>query len=85
MSTFLRPPARRLVFRRACGALGMATLRKGHTVLFWVGFILPVLWIVGALMQPTSSASAVEARTHSIPERAAATSRGPLAERSCAR
>ena len=32
--------------------LGMATLRKGHTVLFWVGFILPVLWIVGALMQP---------------------------------
>ncbi len=42
--------------------LGMATLRKGHTVLFWVGFILPVLWIVGALMQPTSSASAVEAR-----------------------
>ena len=42
--------------------LGMATLRKGHTVLFWVGFILPVLWIVGAIMQPTSSASTVEAR-----------------------
>ena len=42
--------------------LGMATLRKGHTVLFWVGFLLPVLWIVGALMPPTSSASAVDAR-----------------------
>ena len=42
--------------------LGMATLRKGHTVLFWVGFLLPVLWIVGALMQPTSRAAAVQAR-----------------------
>jgi hypothetical protein len=33
--------------------LGMTTFRKGHTVLFWVGFIFPILWIIGAIMQPT--------------------------------
>jgi len=38
--------------------LGLATLRKGHTVLFWVGIILPFLWIVGAFMQPTERALA---------------------------
>lgn len=37
---------------------GMATFRKGHYVLFWVGFIFPLLWIIGALMAPTPSASA---------------------------
>ena len=41
--------------------LGLATLRKGHTVLFWVGIIFPLLWIVGALMQPTAKAVAVDA------------------------
>ena len=38
--------------------LGMATLRKGHTALFWFGIIFPVLWIVGALMGPTPRAAA---------------------------
>ena len=42
--------------------LGLATLRKGHTVLFWVGIIFPLLWIVGALMQPTAEAVAADAR-----------------------
>ena len=42
--------------------LGLATLRKGHTVLFWVGIIFPLLWIVGALMQPTEKAVAADAR-----------------------
>ena len=41
-------------------SLGVATLRKGHTVLFWVGIFFPVLWIIGALMQPTAKAAAVE-------------------------
>lgn len=41
--------------------LGLATLRKGHTVLFWVGIIFPLLWIVGALMQPTAKAVSVDA------------------------
>jgi hypothetical protein len=42
--------------------LGMSTLRKGHTALFWFGIIFPVLWIVGALMQPTPAAAAAESR-----------------------
>jgi hypothetical protein len=33
--------------------LGLSTFAKGHYVLFWVGFIFPVLWIVGALLPPT--------------------------------
>ena len=40
--------------------LGLATLRKGHTVLFWVGIVFPLLWIVGALMAPTAKAVAAE-------------------------
>ena len=41
----------------------MATLRKGHTALFWFGFLFPFLWIAGALMEPTSRVAAAEART----------------------
>ena len=37
--------------------LGMATLRKGHTALFWIGIFLPFLWIIGALMAPTPRAA----------------------------
>jgi hypothetical protein len=36
--------------------LGMSTFRKGHQVLFWVGIIFPVLWIVGAVMPPAARA-----------------------------
>jgi hypothetical protein len=42
--------------------LGMTTLRKGHTALFWFGIIFPGLWIVGALMEPTPAAAAAEPR-----------------------
>jgi hypothetical protein len=42
-------------------ALGLATLRKGHYVLFFVGIILPFLWIIGALLGPTRSAEAAGA------------------------
>jgi hypothetical protein len=38
--------------------LGVATIRKGHMVLFIIGIIFPILWIVGALMAPTPSAEA---------------------------
>ncbi|MBV9049980.1 MAG: hypothetical protein JOY58_17035 [Solirubrobacterales bacterium] len=38
--------------------LGVATFRKGHYVLFLVGFFLPILWIVGALIRPTARAAA---------------------------
>jgi hypothetical protein len=37
--------------------LGVATLRKGHTVLFVVGIIFPILWIFGAMMAPTPRAA----------------------------
>ncbi len=37
--------------------LGMATLRKGHTAMFWIGFFLPILWIIGAMMGPTPRAA----------------------------
>jgi hypothetical protein len=43
-------------------SLGLTTFRKGHTVLFWVGIIFPVLWIVGAIMEPTPAVAAAEAR-----------------------
>ena len=43
-------------------ALGLTTLRKGHTVLFIVGFIFPVLWIFGAMLEPTPGAAAADSR-----------------------
>ncbi len=48
------------LYLAALFVLGLTTLRKGHTVLFWVGIFLPFLWIVGALMHPTDSALAAE-------------------------
>jgi hypothetical protein len=39
-------------------SLGVSTLRKGHYVLFFVGFVFPLLWIFGALMAPTPRAAA---------------------------
>lgn len=38
--------------------LGLATFRKGHYWLFFIGFFLPFLWIIGALIGPTERASA---------------------------
>ena len=32
---------------------GLATFRKGHYWMFWIGFLLPFLWIIGALIAPT--------------------------------
>ncbi len=37
--------------------LGLATFRKGHYWLFWIGFIFPILWIIGALIRPTARAA----------------------------
>ena len=36
---------------------GLATFGKGHYWLFWIGFILPFLWIIGALIAPTERAA----------------------------
>jgi hypothetical protein len=38
--------------------LGLATFRKGHYWLFGIGFIFPILWIIGALIGPTPRAAA---------------------------
>ena len=49
------------LYLTALFVLGFSTLRKGHTVLFWVGILLPFLWIVGALMHPTDAALTIRA------------------------
>jgi hypothetical protein len=45
------------LYLTALFVLGVATLRKGHTLLFIVGIFVPVLWIVGAVMAPTPRAA----------------------------
>jgi hypothetical protein len=47
-----------VLYFTALVVLGLTTLRKGHLVLFCVGIIFPVLWIVGAVMRPTAEAAA---------------------------
>lgn len=42
---------------------GLATLRKRHYWLFWIGLILPILWIIGAPTTPTEPAAARAAST----------------------
>ncbi|MEY2532878.1 MAG: hypothetical protein QOF29_788 [bacterium] len=42
-----------VVYLAALISLGVSTLRRGHVVLFWLGVVFPVLWIVGALMGPS--------------------------------
>ena len=45
------------IYLAALISLGVMTLRRGHTVLFVVGIIFPLLWIIGALMPPTPRAA----------------------------
>jgi len=49
------------LYLTALFVLGLSTLRKGHTALFWFGILFPFLWIVGALMQPTAAVANAEA------------------------
>ena len=32
---------------------GLATFRGGHYRLFWIGFVFPILWLIGAFIVPT--------------------------------
>src|SRR5207249_361758 len=57
MSTFLWIVLGAL-YLAAVITLGVATLRKGHYMLFVFGIVFPLLWIVGALMAPTPRAAA---------------------------
>ena len=50
-----------VLYLTALVVLGLATLRKGHTALFWFGILFPFLWIVGALMRPTAAVAGPEA------------------------
>ena len=43
---------------------GLATFRKGHYWMFWIGFFLPILWIIGAFLAPTDRAAARFAGDH---------------------
>ena len=36
--------------------LGIQTIRRGHWLLFFIGIIFPLLWVIGALMPPTQRA-----------------------------
>jgi hypothetical protein len=36
--------------------LGIVTLRKGHWVMFIVGFFIPIFWLIGALIPPARPA-----------------------------
>jgi hypothetical protein len=33
--------------------LGVLTFRRGHYVLFGVGFLFPVCWLIGSILTPT--------------------------------
>ena len=37
--------------------LGLATFRKGHYWMFWIGFLFPLLWIIGAAHSPNARRS----------------------------
>ncbi len=41
--------------------LGVMTFRGGHYWMFWLGFFAPLLWIIGALIEPTEAARQREA------------------------
>lgn len=62
MSTFLWLVLATLYFV-LLWTFAITCFRNGHYVLFAIGIILPVLWIVGALIAPTSSAQASGARS----------------------
>ncbi len=36
--------------------LGVMTWRKRHMILFFVGIIFPILWLIGAIMPPARRA-----------------------------
>jgi hypothetical protein len=38
--------------------LGITTLRKGHWIMFILGFFLPLFWLIGGLMPPAQPARA---------------------------
>jgi hypothetical protein len=39
-------------------SLGLMTLRKGHWVMFIIGIFFPLLWLIGAVIPPTTAEAA---------------------------
>jgi hypothetical protein len=37
--------------------LGIFCLRKGHWMMFIIGFFIPLFWLIGAVLGPTAGAS----------------------------
>ena len=37
--------------------LGVMSLTKGHWVMFILGFVFPLFWLIGALIAPTEAVS----------------------------
>ena len=42
----------RLLYLVLLIVLGLSCLRKGHWVMFILGFFLPLFWIIGAIIPP---------------------------------
>ena len=38
--------------------LGVMTLRKGHWVMFIIGIVFPLFWLIGAVIPPVSPRAA---------------------------
>ena len=51
-----------VLYLTALVVVGLATLRKGHTILFLMGMIFPLLWVIGAMTHPAGAVSTAEAR-----------------------
>jgi hypothetical protein len=32
--------------------LGLTSIKKGHWIMFLIGIVIPIFWIIGALMPP---------------------------------
>ena len=48
---------------------GLATFRRGHYWMFWIGFFIPILWIIGAFIPPTDRAAASAATSGDVSAR----------------
>jgi hypothetical protein len=32
--------------------LGLTSIKKGHWIMFLIGFVIPIFWLIGALLPP---------------------------------
>ena len=46
-----------VVYLVVLATLGVSTLRRGHTVLFIIGIIVPLVWVIGAVIAPSPRAA----------------------------